>query len=64
MRLRITHRVKKPKPVSAFVEDTGRFSHLGQEHIEALQETVDERMAFIEAIGDRIYGKSGKEGKS
>ena len=48
--LRITHKIKRPIPVSEYLSGIGKFSHLTAEQIDEVQETVDRRYRFLEAI--------------
>jgi pyruvate ferredoxin oxidoreductase beta subunit/phenylglyoxylate dehydrogenase beta subunit len=50
--LKITHRISRSVPVSAYLSRIGKFSHLTAEQIDEIQETVDRRYRFLEAIED------------
>ena len=47
---RITYRPKHPVPVREFLETQGRFAHLTDERIEAIQQHVDARWASLAAL--------------
>lgn len=49
-KFRITHTVKKVKPISEFTRLMGRFSHLDKEQIGRFQAIVDSRFAFLQAL--------------
>lgn len=49
-RVRLTHRVDKPRPVEEYSKLMGRFSHLKKEDVKYLQETIDKRFALIERL--------------
>ena len=44
---RLTYLPKKPKPVKAFTQLMGRFSHLTQEELEEFQKMVNARFEKI-----------------
>jgi pyruvate/2-oxoacid:ferredoxin oxidoreductase beta subunit len=48
--LRITHKIKRPIPVSDYLARMGKFSHLTKEQVNDVQETVNRRYRFLEAI--------------
>ena len=45
---RLTYPVSNPKPIQAFTELMGRFSHFQKEEYEELQEIVDSRLRLIQ----------------
>jgi phenylglyoxylate dehydrogenase beta subunit len=47
---RFTHHVRKPKRVQEYLGLTGRFSHLGEEEIQLVQEWVDKRLNLIKSL--------------
>ncbi|MBI4330215.1 MAG: NADH-dependent phenylglyoxylate [Chloroflexi bacterium] len=46
----LTHQVPNPKPVQRFTRTQARFAHMTPEDLDALQKTVDERVAFIKKL--------------
>ena len=49
-RFRLTHKVRKPRPVSELVGMIGKFSHLTDEEMATLEKEAAERYALIEAM--------------
>ncbi len=47
---RLTQKVKTPKPITEFTKTQKRFSHLTEEELAALQETVDANLEHIEKL--------------
>ena len=53
-RFRLTHKIKKPRPLSELVGMIGKFSHLTDEEMAALEKEVAERYALIEGMSQTI----------
>ena len=51
-KFRITHQVKKSKPIGEFTRIMGRYSHLEGESLDQLQRSVNERFALIQGLCD------------
>ena len=49
-RFRLTHKIKKPMPLSELVGMIGKFSHLTHEEMASLEKEVAERYALIEGM--------------
>ena len=49
-RFRLTHKVGKPKPLKDLVRMIGKFSHLSDEEIRALENDANERYRLIEGM--------------
>jgi pyruvate/2-oxoacid:ferredoxin oxidoreductase beta subunit len=49
-RYRITQPVRKPKPVVELLRLIGKFKHLGDDHVNALQAEVGKRFAVLSAL--------------
>jgi pyruvate/2-oxoacid:ferredoxin oxidoreductase beta subunit len=47
---RLTHEVKKSKPIEEYTKLMGRFSHFTKEELEGLQQTVNSRFNFIKKL--------------
>jgi len=50
-RLRFTHTVKKPKPVSQYTDMIKKFSHLEKEALDIIQQDVDYTYSLLTQIG-------------
>jgi pyruvate ferredoxin oxidoreductase beta subunit len=53
---RITYRPKHPVPVRAFLETQGRFRHLSDDRIDAIQRHVDRRWDELSALATAPEG--------
>ena len=51
-KFRITHQVKKSKPIGEFTRIMGRYSHLEGQALDELQRSVNERFALIQGLCD------------
>jgi len=51
-RLRLTHRVKRPNPLKDLLKMQKRFSHITDRELEALQQTIDKRLALLERLAE------------
>ncbi len=49
-RIRLTHRVRNPKPIRDYCKLMGRFSHAKEGEFKPLQQAVDRRFALIERL--------------
>ena len=57
---RFTHLPKKPRPVKAFTSLMGRFSHLSDQELQAIQDMADERFSQIQLQCRATGEKAGK----
>jgi pyruvate/2-oxoacid:ferredoxin oxidoreductase beta subunit len=53
-RFRLSHKIKKPRPLRELVDIIGKFSHLTNEEMDALEKEVAERYALIEGMSQTI----------
>jgi pyruvate/2-oxoacid:ferredoxin oxidoreductase beta subunit len=44
---RLTHEVKKPKPISEYTKLINKFSHLREDELERIQEEVNSEYDFL-----------------
>jgi pyruvate ferredoxin oxidoreductase beta subunit/phenylglyoxylate dehydrogenase beta subunit len=49
-KINITHKIKSPVPVSAYLSHIGKFQHMTPEQIDETQKIVDRRYRFLESI--------------
>lgn len=45
-----THRVEHPRPISEFIREMGRFSHLSKDETDLIQRNIDKRYHLIEDL--------------
>jgi pyruvate/2-oxoacid:ferredoxin oxidoreductase beta subunit len=48
--LQFTKRVKKPKPLTDLIKLQKRFSHINDQELERLQQTIDKRLVLLEKL--------------
>jgi pyruvate/2-oxoacid:ferredoxin oxidoreductase beta subunit len=48
--IRITHKVKNPKPVKSFIRMMGRFSHWKDNDIKSFQKMIDTRLIMLKGL--------------
>jgi pyruvate ferredoxin oxidoreductase beta subunit/phenylglyoxylate dehydrogenase beta subunit len=48
--IKITHNIKKPVPAADYMSRMKKFSHLTPEQMDEMQQIVDRRWRFLEAI--------------
>ena len=53
-KIRITQEITNPKPVHEFIKYIGKFSHLNEEEVEQIQQTVNSELDTLRLLQDVV----------